>query len=227
MAAVFAPSYGCTRRRASTAAVDRRDDISFQQGKAVLGGSYNAIPPGRWCRIVCQHRCERESGCRGLHQVVDGQQQPLGFFSRRTTPAESHYSAYDLELLAVYSTIVKFRHMLEGRKFRIFMDQKPLTSAFLKAKDPVSNRQWHQLAFISEFATDVAHIPRLENVVADALSWQYDDMGEPAIVNAIVHKFVDVDLSELAQAQPRVEEEASSSLKLEQVHFSGVDRPVV
>ena len=105
-----------------------------------------------------------------IHQIVDGRPQPLGFFSRRTTPAESRYSAYDLELLAIYSTIVKFRHVLEGRRFKIFTDQKPLTSAFFKARDPVSNRQRHQLAYISEFATDVAHVPGFENVVADALT---------------------------------------------------------
>ena len=73
-----------------------------------------------------------------ISQVVRGQPQPLGFFSRRTTAAESRYSAYDLELLAMYSTILKFRHMLEGHRFRMFTDQKPLTSAFFKARDPVS-----------------------------------------------------------------------------------------
>ena len=40
-----------------------------------------------------------------VHQMVDGHQQPLGFFSRRTTSAESRYSAYDLELLAVHSCV--------------------------------------------------------------------------------------------------------------------------
>ena len=76
-----------------------------------------------------------------VHQVVSGRLQPLGFFSRHTSPAETRYSAYDLELLAVYSTIIKFRHMLEGRKVRIDTNRKPLTSAFVKARDPVSNCQ--------------------------------------------------------------------------------------
>ena len=49
--------------------------------------------------------------------------------------------------------------MLEGRKFKIFTDQRPLTSAFLKAREPVSNRQKHQLSVISEFCTDIAHCP--------------------------------------------------------------------
>ena len=76
-----------------------------------------------------------------IHQVVNGRKQPLRFFSRRTSLAESRYSAYDLELLAIYSTVLKFRHMLEGRRFRIFKDQKPLTSEFFKVREPVSNQQ--------------------------------------------------------------------------------------
>ena len=100
-----------------------------------------------------------------IHQVGDGVHQPLGFFSRQTTDAEAKYLAYNLELLAIYSTILKFRHMLEGRRFRIYTDQKPLTSAFMKAGDPVSNRQLHQLAFISEFATEITHIPGLFDAI--------------------------------------------------------------
>ena len=162
-----------------------------------------------------------------IHQVIDGQPQPLGFFSRRTTPAESRYSAYDLELLAIYSTIIKYRHVLEGRRFRIYTDQKPLTSAFFKARDPVSNRQRHQLAFISEFATDVAHVPGLENVVADAFTRQYDDEKESALVNAVTHTLSDVNLADLAGDQRPIDEEPPSSLRLEQVRFPGVDPPVV
>ena len=36
-----------------------------------------------------------------IHQVVNRRLQPFGFFSRRKTSAESCYSAYDLELLAI------------------------------------------------------------------------------------------------------------------------------
>ena len=139
------------------------------------------------------------------------------------------YSAYDLELLTVYSTTVKFRHILEGRCFKIFTDQKPLTSAFFKSRDPVSNRQRQQLAFISEFATEIAHIPSLENVVAYTLTRQYDNLvlEAPAVVHAVTHTLADVDLSEIAQIQPRIEDQPPSSLKLEAVKFSGVDQPVV
>ena len=161
-----------------------------------------------------------------IHQIVDGRPQPLGFFSRRTTAAESRYSAYDLELLAIYSNILKFRHVLKGRRFKIFMDQKPLTSAFFKARDPMSNRQRHQLAFISEFTTDIAHVPGLSNVVPDALTRQFDDEKDSATVHAIAHALSDIDLSALAQAQRPIADQTASSLQLEAVRFPGVNRPV-
>ena len=135
--------------------------------------------------------------------------------------------AYDLALLAVYSTILKFRHMLEGRTYRIFTDQRPLTSAFMKARDPVSNRQRQQLALIGEFTTDIAHVPGLENVVANAFTRQYDDEDVSAAVHSVVHSLSDVNLSELAREQPLLEEEPVSSLKLSLVDFPGVERSVV
>ncbi|GFV02060.1 uncharacterized protein TNCV_4764451, partial [Trichonephila clavipes] len=43
---------------------------------------------------------------------------------------KSLYSAYDRELLAIYSAIRHFRYMLEARDFTVFTDHKPLTYAF-------------------------------------------------------------------------------------------------
>ncbi|GFW89804.1 transposon Ty3-G Gag-Pol polyprotein [Trichonephila clavipes] len=65
-----------------------------------------------------------------LHQVVDSELQPLAFFSRKLTSSEKSYSAYDRELLAMYSAIRYFRYMLEARDFTVFTDHKPLTYAF-------------------------------------------------------------------------------------------------
>ncbi|GFW64723.1 transposon Tf2-11 polyprotein [Trichonephila clavipes] len=60
-----------------------------------------------------------------LHQVVDSELQPLAFFSRKLTSSEKSYSAYDRELLAIYSAIRHFRYMLEARDFTVFTDHKP------------------------------------------------------------------------------------------------------
>lgn len=105
-----------------------------------------------------------------LSQVVNGNLQPLAFFSRKLSPAERNYSAYDRELLAAYASIKHFRHMLEARDFCLYTDQKPLTYAFKQRSEKCSPRQCRQLDFISQFTTEIKHIKGSENIVADALS---------------------------------------------------------
>ena len=158
---------------------------SFELTKNCLAEATMLVHPIAGAELRVNTDASSRAIAGAVHQVVRGKLEPLGFFSRRTTSAESRYSAYDLELLAVYSTIVKFRLVLEGRRFCIYTDQKTLMSAFFKARDPVSNRQRHQLAFISEFGTDIAHVPGLENVVADALTRQYDDGEASAVVHSV------------------------------------------
>ncbi|GFV97438.1 retrovirus-related Pol polyprotein from transposon 17.6 [Trichonephila clavipes] len=96
-----------------------------------------------------------------LHQVVDSELQPLAFFSRKLTSSEKSYSAYDRELLAIYSAIRHFRYMLEARDFTVFTDHKPLTYAFRQKSDKCCPRQIRQLDFISQFTTNIVHIQDL------------------------------------------------------------------
>ncbi|GFV21017.1 hypothetical protein TNCV_2280601 [Trichonephila clavipes] len=102
-----------------------------------------------------------------LHQVVDDSElQPLAFFSRKLTSSEKSYSAYDRELLAIRH----FRYMLEARDFTVFTDHKPLTYAFRQKSDKCSPRQIRQLDFISQFTTNIVHIPGSDNIASDVLS---------------------------------------------------------
>ena len=116
--------------------------------------------------------------------------------------------------------------VLEGRKFSIFSDQRLLTGAFFKARDPVSNRQKNQLAFISEFCTDIAHLPGIDNIVADALSHQHDDdqdvQDRTVIVHTVSHLVADVDLEQLAADQPQTPDlGAPNSLNLQRLKIPG------
>ena len=92
----------------------------------------------------------------------------------------------------------------------------------MKTREPVSNRQRNQLAFISEFCTDVAYVPGLNNVVADTLTRQYDSA---AIVNTIAHTMNDIDLESLASEQefPNTE----TSLHIRPVQFQGISARVL
>ena len=145
-------------------------ETAFRRAKDRLANATMLAHPIRGAELRLFIDASARAVGAAVHQVIDGRLQPLAFFTRRTTGPESRYSAYDLELTSVYHAIQHFCHLQEGRKFTIFTDQRPLTSAFFKARDPVSNRQRNQLSVISEFCTDLAHVPVVQNVVADTLS---------------------------------------------------------
>ncbi|GBN39220.1 Transposon Tf2-6 polyprotein, partial [Araneus ventricosus] len=130
-----------------------------------------------------------------LQQTYLKNTQQLAFFSRKLTPAESRYSTYDREILAVYSSVKHFRHFLEGRDFIIYTDHKPLTFGFQQTGDKTSPLQQRHLEFISQFSTDVRYISGIQNTVADALS-RIDEIGIPS----------EIDYEEMARAQTDDEE---------------------
>lgn len=105
-----------------------------------------------------------------LEQFLDDKWTPVAFFSRKLRDAETRYSAFDRELLAVYLAIRHFRHFVEGRQFQVFTDHKPLTYALSSSSDKWTPRQERQLSYISEFTQNLRHIDGKHNVVADALS---------------------------------------------------------
>ena len=149
-----------------------------------------------------------------LEQRQHGHWVPIAFFSRKLSPAEQKYSAFDRELLAAFSAIKHFRHFVEGRSFTLFTDHKPLTYVFGNDVDR-SPRQTRHLSFIAEFTTDVQHVKGKFNVVADSLS-RIDAVALPTI-----------DYQALASDQAASEEIAAyktavTSLVFEYVPFRGV-----
>lgn len=109
-----------------------------------------------------------------LQQLSNGTWHPTAFFSMKLKPTECRNSTLGHELLAVYSSVRNFRHFLEGAEFFILTDHTPLTYALRSMRSDGGThtaRELQQLAYISEFTTDIRHIKGRDNVIADALSW--------------------------------------------------------
>jgi len=62
-----------------------------------------------------------------LQQMIDGVWSPIAYISKKLQPAETRYSTFDRELLAVYLAIIHFRHFVEGREFHMLTDHRSLT----------------------------------------------------------------------------------------------------
>lgn len=105
-----------------------------------------------------------------LQQQINDEWKPIAFFSKRLKPAETRYSTFDRELLAIYLAIKHFQHFVEGRQFQVLTDHKPLTFVFNTQSSKLTPRQIRHLDYISQFTTDVQHIRGSDNPVADALS---------------------------------------------------------
>ena len=82
-----------------------------------------------------------------LEQEIEGITKPIAFFSRKLNPAQTRYSTYDRELLAIFETIRHFRLFLEGRTFHVNNDHKPLIHA-LNSQAETSPRQSRHLSYI-------------------------------------------------------------------------------
>ena len=105
-----------------------------------------------------------------LQQCIDSIWSPIAYFSRKLRPAETRYSTFDRELLAIYLAIKHFRHFVEGRPFHIITDHKPLIFAFSTKPRHQSPRQIRHLDFIGQFTSDIRYIKGSANLAADALS---------------------------------------------------------
>jgi RNase H-like domain found in reverse transcriptase/Reverse transcriptase (RNA-dependent DNA polymerase)/Integrase zinc binding domain/Integrase core domain len=113
-----------------------------------------------------------------LQQGRGASKQPLAYYSKKLDAAQRRYSAFDRELLAAYLAVRHFRYSLEGRRFTLYTDHKPLTFALRRVADPWTARQQRQLAFLAEYTSDIQHIAGGDNVVADLLSRPGDPGGE-------------------------------------------------
>lgn len=141
-----------------------------------------------------------------LQQLKDGQWHPVSFFSKQFSPAETRYSTFGRELLAVYLAVKYFRHFLEGRQFCIWTDHKPLTYAFQSNNSNHTPWEIRHMSFFSEFTTDIRFVSGKDNPVADALSRlniNEISSSRPLIDFAIIAQAqqTDKELSELRSSQ--------------------------
>jgi hypothetical protein len=101
-----------------------------------------------------------------IYQLGDQEQrQPVAFFSRKLTPAQTRYPASDLEALCITEVFEEYRTILYGADIVVRTDHKNLTQRDLK-----SQRLLHWRLLLEEFNPTFEYLPGHRNTVADALS---------------------------------------------------------
>jgi hypothetical protein len=125
------------RKRCNNAKIAWTPELrqSFQQVKEHLAQATSLVFPDSKATLSLKTDASDKAIGAVLQQRSNGILQPLSFFSRKLIPTQAKYSAYDRELLAIYSAIKHFRYMLEGRNFHIITHHKPLVYAFKRKSD--------------------------------------------------------------------------------------------
>ena len=170
-----------------------------------------------------------------LQQLIDNQWCPVAFFSTKLKPAETRYSTFDRELLAIYLAIKHFRHFVEGRQFHVLTDHKPLTFALASKPSQHTPRQIRHLDYISQFTTDIRHIKGENNQVADTLS----RLGAIHCNNCSSISFEDISAAQRDDPELTQLQSSSTSLKFQSISLptsnnlivcdvtTGVPRPFI
>ncbi len=94
--------------------------------------------------------------------------QPVAFLSKVMLKAETHYPTFEQELLALKRALQEWRHYLLPIAFKARTDHNGLK--YLKTQKHLSERQWHWLAFFSEYQFELDYRPGKQMVVPDSLS---------------------------------------------------------
>lgn len=103
-----------------------------------------------------------------LQKQKDGILHPIMFFSKQTTDAESRYSSYELECLAIVYAIKRFHVYLYSRPFTIITDCDSLRLT-LEKKD-ILPRIMRWAMFLQDYDYKIEHRPKDRMRHVDALS---------------------------------------------------------
>ncbi len=109
-------------------------DRAFQQVMAALTSEPLLRAPDFGCPFLLQTDASDTGLGAVLSQVVDGEEHPVIYISRKLTPAESRYATVEKEALAVKWAVLELRYYLLGRKFTLITDHAPL-QWMARAKD--------------------------------------------------------------------------------------------
>ena len=111
-----------------------------------------------------------DASLRGLGACLIQDGKPIAFASKSLTGAESRYANIERELLAVVFACIRFNTYLQGRRFTVQSDHKPLEMIHLKSMHNAPPRLQRMLLQLQKYDMKIKYKPGSEMLLADALS---------------------------------------------------------
>ncbi|KAL8443311.1 hypothetical protein Emed_006916 [Eimeria media] len=118
--------------------------------------------------------------------VLEQENKPLGFLSKRMNDTEMRYAIYDQELLALIRALEKWRRLLVRAHVTAYTDHQGLQYLLkLRGDKPVRGRVARWLDFLADFEhLQIVYSPGNSNLIADALS-RHPSIEPPPKTHAI------------------------------------------
>ena len=109
-------------------------ESAFTAAKQRLAAATMLSHPKRSASLaLCKDASDTGIGA-SLEQWQHGAWRPLAFYSRHLRDPETHYSAFNKELLAAYLAVRHFSTVIEGHECTLYTVNSSLTSATAKAR---------------------------------------------------------------------------------------------
>ena len=141
---------------------------SFQEIKHLLKRA-TAKPLGYYDRRK-EVTVQADASLRGLGACLIQDGRPIAFASKSLTGAESRYANIERELLAIVFACMRFNTYLQGRRFTVQSDHKPLEMIHLKSLHNAPPRLQRMLLQLQKYDMTIMYRPGSEMLLADALS---------------------------------------------------------
>ena len=113
---------------------------------------------------------QADASLRGLGTCLIQDGKPIAFASKSLTGAESRYANIERELLAVIFACIRFNTYLQGHRFTVQSDHKPLEMIHLKSMHNAPPRLQRMLLQLQKYDMKIEYKPGSEMLLADALS---------------------------------------------------------
>ena len=106
----------------------------------------------------------------GLGAILEQENQPILFASRKLTDTERRYSQLEREFLSLVFALFRFKNFVLGRKVVVLTDNKPMISFFKSAIDKLPIRIQRWILRLQMFQFELKHVSGHSNTNADCLS---------------------------------------------------------
>lgn len=151
---------------------------SFNRVKELLcSGPVLKVPDFRKPFIVQTDASEVGVGAV-LSQIVDGEEHPVMYLSRKLLPREKRYAVVEKECLAVRWAIETLKYYLLGREFTLVTDHSPLK--WMKENKEKNAKVTRWFLALQPYKYKIEHRSGLKNANADGLSRVYSRGDETA-----------------------------------------------